>query len=438
MVLDLPRRALLAAAAAATATRPARAEVLKFPHGFLWGAATAGHQVEGNNTNADLWLLEHLTPSIFREPSGDACDSLHRWPQDMDLVRKLNLNTYRFSLEWARIEPAEGQFSIAMLDFYQSMIAGCRTRGLIPMVTYNHFTTPRWFAEQGGWTNPAAPALFARYCDRATRHLGAEIGVATTLNEPNLLRLLGWIALPPAFTQVQSAMLAAANRATGSTHYASANIGIGNRALIDAMLAPMIEGHKRAYAAIKAIRPDLPVGVSLAIEDDQAVGPNSRRDERRADSYGAWLHAAAQTGDFIGVQNYARAQIDRHGVMPPPPGVKLNDSGREIYPQSLGNSVRYAHQVTGKPIIVTENGLSTTDDALRAAYIPAALASLAQAMADGVPVHGYIHWSLLDNYEWIFGYAPRLGLCTVDRASFVRTPKPSAAVYAAIARRNGV
>jgi beta-glucosidase len=325
-----------------------------------------------------------------------------------------------------------------MLDFYQSMIAGCRARGLIPMVTYNHFTTPRWFAEQGGWTNRAAPALFARYCDRATRHLGAQIGYATTLNEPNLLRLLGWLTLPPQFYQAQAAMLAAANRATGSTNYCSANVGIGNRATIDAMLPHMIEGHRRGYAAIKAVRPDLPVGVSIAIEDDQAVGPNSRRDERRAEVYGAWLQAAAQTGDFIGVQNYARAQIDSHGILPPPSGAKLDYAGREIYPQSLGNSVRYAHQVTGKPVIVTENGLSTTDDTLRAAYIPAALTSLSQAMADGVPVHGYVHWSLLDNFEWIFGYGPRLGLCTVDRTSFVRTPKPSAAVYAAIARRNGV
>jgi beta-glucosidase len=118
----------------------------RIPTDFLWGAATAGHQVEGNNTNSDVWAVEHAKPSIFVESSGDACDSFNRWPEDMDIVRTLGLNSYRFSLEWARIEPSEGEFSIAMLDHYRRMIEGCRARGLVPVVTFNHFTTPRWFA----------------------------------------------------------------------------------------------------------------------------------------------------------------------------------------------------------------------------------------------------------------------------------------------------
>ena len=434
MLPAVNRRTLMAAAAAAAVAPAAKASPGIFPRGFLWGAATAGHQVEGNNTNADVWLLEQVKPTIFKEPSGDACDSLHRWADDLDLVRGMGLNCYRFSLEWARIEPEPGQFSIAMMDYYQRIIDGCRARGLTPMVTFNHFTAPRWFAAQGGWTNPDAADLFGRFCDRAARRLADRIGYATTLNEPDLLRLLRWAGMPASLMGAQQAMLDAAARATSSHHFVVANAATG--ADIDAMIAPMIAGHRQAVAAIKAARGNLPVGVSLAIEDDQPVGANSRRDDKRRDVYAAWLEAA-KTGDFVGVQNYGRRQIDAHGTLSPPAGATVNTVGVEIYPESLANAVRYVHQMTGKPIMVTENGVGTNDDRLRAAYIPAVLAGLSRVMAEGVPVLGYVHWSLLDNFEWIFGYGPKYGLCSVDRTSFARVPKPSAKVYGAIARRNG-
>ena len=133
-------------------------------------------------------------------------DRFALWPQDLDLVRDLGLNTYRFSIEWARIEPEPGLYSIAMLDHYQRMIEGCRERGLTPMVTFNHFTCPRWFAATGGWLNEKSPDLFARYCERSARHLGASIGYATTLNEPNLMRLLKWFGLPPQIFETQRAV----------------------------------------------------------------------------------------------------------------------------------------------------------------------------------------------------------------------------------------
>jgi beta-glucosidase len=142
------------------ATNPGVAAVLRkndaqsFPQGFLWGAATAGHQVEGNNTNSDVWLEEHVQPTVYAEPSADSANSFELWNTDLDLVKGLGLNTYRFSLEWARIEPEPDLFSIAMLDHYKAMIAGCHARGLTPVVTFNHFTTPRWFASRGGWSHP--------------------------------------------------------------------------------------------------------------------------------------------------------------------------------------------------------------------------------------------------------------------------------------------
>jgi beta-glucosidase len=425
----------LASAGFGTTGRAAATSRKHFPQGFIWGTATAGHQVEGNDVNSDTWFLEQLQPSLFAEHVGDANNSLELWPVDLDLVRSFNLNAYRFSLEWSRIEPEPGQFSLAMLDHYLRIIEGCRARGLQPIVTFNHFSTPRWFGARGGWTNAESPALFERFCERAARHLAKSIGSATTLNEPNLLRLLGWLNLPPAMQDLQRAMLDKAAKSLGVAKFAAANAA--NKEDIEAMQPNLLEGHRRGRQAIKAARSDLPVGVSLAVMDDQAVGPHSRRDEKRAQVYGAWLEAV-KGDDFVGVQNYERAQYDEKGAVPPPHGVPLDGMGREIYPASLANAVRYVHEQTSRPILITEHGLVTDDDAQRAAFIPAALTHLADVMAAGVPVLGYVHWTLMDNFEWIFGYKPHFGLCSVDRQTFKRQPKPSAAVLAAIARSNAV
>ncbi len=439
-MMNLGRRRFLATGAAAgmltanaVAARAART-TRSFPKGFLWGTATAGHQVEGNNSNSDTWALEHITPSAFREPSGDACDSFHRWPLDLDIVRNLGLNTYRFSLEWARIEPVPGQFSVAMLDHYKAMIDGCLARGMKPVVTFNHFTCPRWFAMMGGWTNPDAAKLFARYCERAAKHLGDGIQSAITLNEPNLMRMLRF-KLPPIVFANNDAVMAAAAKAYNSTAFVSQFIE--NEAQTDAMLPIMINAHRMGKAAIKSVRSNLPVGVSLAIEDDQAIGPNSRRDAKRLDCYAPWLEVA-RDDDFVGVQNYERARINSEGQMPVADDAPKSTLGAEIYPASLSGAVRYAWDVARVPVLVSEHGIGTADDTHRAAFIPAALTHLRDVMDDGVPVIGYIHWSLLDNFEWVFGYGPKFGLCGVDRKTFRRTPKPSATVFAKIAKRNGL
>jgi beta-glucosidase len=430
----MQRRTLLAAAGAtlaAAAAKPlaATAPQLPFPKGFLWGAATAGHQVEGNNVNSDMWVIENVKPTIFVEPSGDADNSFELWPVDLDLVKSLGLNAYRFSLEWARIEPEPGLFSIAMLDHYKAILEGCRARGLVPVVTFSHWSAPRWFAARGGWTAPDSPDLFARFCGRAAGHLAAQIGYALTLNEPNPLGE----PPPAAIAEKVAAMNAAAGRAVGSDNFRSLFFTGADRITAQKHL---LEGHRKGRAAIKSVRPDLPVGVSLAMPDDEAFGPNSLRDAKRAAYYGAWLEEA-KACDFLGVQNYTRTLWDDKGQLPPPKGAKVRNSG-EIYPPSLANAVRYAHQVSGVPIIVTEHGLGGDDDIDRAELIPAALAELHKAMAEGVPVKGYIHWSLLDNFEWVSGYKVHYGLCSVDRTTFKRTPKPSAHVLGAIARRNAV
>ena len=406
---------------------------MSFPRGFLWGAATAGHQVEGNNLASDLWMLENIDPTSFAEPSGDAVNSFELWPTDLDLAKGLGLNAYRFSVEWSRIEPEQGMFSIAMLDHYKAIIEGCRARGLAPLVSFNHFTTPLWFGANGGWSNPAAPQLFARFCDRAARHLAAGIAYATTLNEPNLAGLLRTF-LPPAAYAQERAMLDVASRKLGVQTFLP---GFSLEMDDSAITTNLIAGHKAGRDAIKAVRSDLRVGVTLAVVDDQAAGPNSIRDQMREQLYGRWLEAVSGD-DFLGVQNYERRIWGNEGALPAPADADRNHTGAEVHAPSLAGAVRYAHSIARIPIVVTEHGVGTDDDRIRSRLIPAALSELQKAIDDGVPVEGYIHWSLFDNFEWTFGYGPKYGLVAVDRTTFERRPKPSAAVLGAIARRNSL
>jgi beta-glucosidase len=434
--IAVSRRVLLSLGAAAVATPALAAESAapagNMPKGFLWGAATAGHQVEGNNVNSDTWVLEQLKPSPFMEPSGDACDHYHRYEDDIAMLAKLGFNTYRFSLEWARIEPAKGQFSAAELAHYRRVATACRQHGLTPVITFNHFVVPRWFAAQGGWENPESPALFARYCDYAVKGVGDLAGAAVTFNEPNIGLLLHWMLPPFILDQMKQAMVDAA-KACGSKTFSSAQFGRQ-----DVMLPNLIEAHRQGYAAIKAGPGEFPVGLSLAMMDDQAVGENSRRDEKRAQCYQPWLDALKTTGDFVGVQTYSRALIDAKGQMQARQDLELTQTGEEFSPQALEQTIRYAHAATGKPIYVTENGVATEDDTRRVAYIKIALQGVKACLADGVPVKSYIHWSLMDNFEWVFGYGPKFGLVAVDRATQLRTPKPSATYLGAVARANRI
>jgi beta-glucosidase len=438
----LDRRTLLATGAAAGASliaAPALAAARRmanpaFPKGFFWGASTAPHQIEGNNTASDLWFIENLQPTIFAEPSGDACNSFELWRTDLDLVKAMGLNTYRFGIEWARIEPEKGLFSRAMLDHYKAMIDGCRERGLSPIVTFNHFTAPRWFSAQGGWTNPESASLFARFCDTAMRAFGAEIAAAITFNEPNILLLLKTM-LPPPVWDMQRVTLDTASKRLGVPRFVSANVAGLND--IDDLQKGQIAAHKAGKAAIKAVRGDLPVGFSLSMFDDQAAGDPAFRDRKRHELYGEWLDIA-KADDFIGVQNYERAVWGEKGRLPPPAGAVLNWRGTEVYAPSLAGSVRFAHAATGVPVLISEHGVGTENDAIRATFITQSLGYLKTAMDEGVPVLGYCHWSLMDNFEWIFGYKGEYGLCAVDRKTFARTPRPSAGVLGAIARRNAL
>ncbi len=403
-----------------------------FPADFLWGAATAGHQNEGNNIESDTWFAENVTPTVFRERSGAACNGYELWRDDLDLLTGMGLTASRFSVEWARVEPVDGQFSEDALAHYEAIVDRCIELGLAPIVTFNHFTSPHWFAERGGWLNPQAPELFARYCDRVMERFGDRIAYAVTMNENNLARLLQWSGLPDFIAPLERATLEAAGVKAGVERYRLSNVVLPEE--MDAMQLGMTAGHRAAKAAIKARRPELPVGLSLAIIDDVAVSDAPAdavvRDRKRAEVYAHWLQVAADD-DFVGVQNYERMYYDANGRAPLAEGIQRNDMGSGVEPGSLAGAVRYAYGQSGVPVFVTEHGMSTHDDSHRAAFIEPSLDALASLIDEGVPVLGYTHWTLMDNFEWIFGYEGQLGLYSVDPVTFERTAKPSAAVYAA-------
>jgi beta-glucosidase len=405
----------------------------RFPHGFLWGAATAGHQVEGGNVNADLWPMEWVEHSTFNEPSGDACDHYHRYPEDISTLAELGLNAYRFSLEWSRIEPEPGFYSRAALDHYGRMIESCLNQGITPVVTYNHFTVPRWMAGRGGWSAADAPARFADYASRVTGHLGDRLSWVCTLNEPNLMAMMrstGVLAMGagdrgPAPEPVE------AQAGVGGFDPARYRMGI-----VAADVEQMASAHRLAVQAIKATTATVKTGWTLALVDLQAAeGGEERWLEARRLGQTDWLSVSADD-DFVGVQTYSRARIGTDGQLPVPEGVTTMQTGWEVYPEALGHTVRLAAEHAGVPILVTENGMATDDDEARIHYTYGALEGLALCINDGIDVRGYIHWTLLDNFEWNAGYSKTFGLIAVDRESFTRSVKPSARWLGQVAQRN--
>jgi len=401
----------------------------EFPDGFLWGAATAGHQVEGGNTNSDCWAMEHVPGSMFRAKSGDAADFLHRYAADIVAMAALGLSTLRFSLEWSRIEPAEGEISRAALDHYRRVAATCHEHGVTTVVSFNHWTTPIWFAADGGWANDAAVDRFTRFVDAAAAHLAGEVDWACTLNEPNvrIVASEGGAVASPGGSVPHAIREATARHPGGPLGFLPMMMWPGDQ------LERYTAAHRSARDAIKA-HADIPVGWTLAGEDYQAVdGGEAWRDDFRTRALTDWLEVS-RDDDFVGVQNYTRRLVGPDGLRPVPEGAPVNDLGWELYPESLANVVRYAAEVAGVPVLVTEHGVATADDALRVAHTDAALAALAQVVADGVDLRGYLHWTLLDEYEWFAGYRVTFGLIEVDRQTFIRKPRPSAAWLGRVAR----
>ncbi len=437
--MSVTRRELVLGAAAMTAASQAPAATARkpraLPKDFLWGTAISAHQSEGNNTNSDSWLRENVTPTMFKDRSGDACDSYHRYQEDIAIAAKLGFNCYRLVIEWARFEPSEGRFSNAELDHYADVLETCRKHGLKPVVTFNHFTVPLWFAARGGFEVADGADLFARFCGKAAGHLGGLMHMATTFNEANIQLL---VRMMPGYARVipaAEAMIAACATAINAPKFSALTFAD------PAVITPVMQdAHRKGYDAIKAACPTLPVGLTLTTQDIQvAAGADpALADIWRNKLYGDWPQVARTHADFFGVQTYTRFVVDANGVTRPPQDAEMTDAGYEFYPAALANTIRWAHKAIGKPIYVTESGIATDDDTRRIAFIDQALAGVRDCLDEGIPVHAYLYWSLLDNFEWTSGYSKHFGLVGVDLQTFKRTLKPSALHLGAIAKANRI
>jgi beta-glucosidase len=419
---NLSRRQIVKGAAAlagvAAISRPAMGAASAKP--FHWGVSTSAYQVEGNNVNTDIWLLEQVPGGFFKEPSGDTCDHYHRFREDIALFAKLGFNSYRFSVEWARVEPVKGQFSFAELDHYAAMAQACRDNGIVPCITLHHFSSPLWLARQGGWETPETAELFARYAGKVAEQLGQLAGAYFTINEINLPPELARYRQLPAMAgmaHIQEAI----QKASGMPNFSTMLTGD------PAKTGPIfIRAHELAVQSIRAASPSVPVGMTLAIRNHQAIaGGEEKLREIQATDYDPYF-ALAKNDDFVAIQCYSRVRVGPSGELPPPDGAERTQTDWEFYPDALEESIRYVAGHTGKPIWVTENGIATEDDTRRVAYIRAAMQGLQRCLDDRISIGGYFHWSAFDNFEWNSGYRPHFGLIAVDRKTFVRTPKPSA------------
>lgn len=424
----------------------------KFSNEFLIGAATAAHQVEGNNIHSDYWAMEHMAHSTFNEPSLEAVDHYNRYEEDIRLMARAGLNAYRFSIEWARIEPKEGEFDEAEIAHYRSVLECCRENHITPVVTMMHFTSPLWVIQNGGWESECTVDAFARYCGYVAERLGDLMSYVVTINEANMGLQVAAIA-----ERYKRQMMAKMSRMQTQGLEGTAQIGMNFNTMMENMQLQkqenkeifgteepqnfvagrtpegdilVMRAHQAAKKAMKAVKPELMIGLSLSLHDIQAAeggGENALREWNEEFSH--YLPYILDD-DFFGLQNYTRSVIGADGILPVPQGAETTQMDYEFYPEALEHVIRrvceeFRANKKDMPIMVTENGIATEDDTRRVAFIEKATDGVASCIRSEIPVIGYLHWSLMDNFEWQKGFSMKFGLIAVDRVTKERRPKPS-------------
>ena len=422
---------------------------MKLPDNFLIGAATAAHQVEGNNIHSDLWAMEHMKHTSFIEPSLDAVDHYNRYEKDIKLMADAGLNAYRFSIEWARIEPEEGHFDSEAVDHYKAVIACCKKYGIEPFVTLHHFSSPKWLISKGGWEASTTPEDFAHYVRFIIGELGSELHYICTINEANMGIQVAAIA--ERYKRQMMAQMQAA-QSGGNSADGSVQVGINLQKMMEGQKAAaaenlevfgvekvenftsmrtregdllILKAHELAKKEIKALYPDIKVGLTLSLHDIQPQEDGMERAKKEWDEEFMHYLPYIKDDDFLGVQNYTRSLIGADGQLPNPDGAELTQMNYEFYPEALEHVLRKVAKDFHGDLYVTENGIATADDTRRVAFIDTALKGIVSCINDGLPVKSYFHWSLLDNFEWQKGYSMTFGLIAVDRSTQTRHPKES-------------
>jgi beta-glucosidase len=425
--------------------RPAPAATFHFPAGFLWGAATAAHQVEGGNKN-NTWSAWEEQPGRIHngEKAGLACDWWGgRWREDFDRAADSGQNAHRLSLEWSRIQPGPDFWDEDALERYRAILRGLRDRNMTACVTLHHFSDPLWVAERGGWENAETPALFARFVEKTVEALKEYCTLWVTINEPNVFTFNGWLlgAFPPGKRDLKA---------------------------VGRVYVNLLKAHALAYHAIHRIQPHARVGIAQHYRAERPAGPLVFMDQipagiihrafntsfidalvdgkLRLPTINAAVPEAKGTQDFIGV-NYYTVEMVRLNLFKPgdlfsdrfyQPGTPLSETGFIAHaPDGMREALKWVKRYR-LPIIVSENGVEDPNDRLRPRYLLEHLHQVWRAINYNYPVKGYFHWSLVDNFEWERGWSQRFGLWGLDTTTQMRIRRPSVDLYADICRQNAI
>jgi beta-glucosidase len=413
-----------------------------FPSNFLWGSTTAAYQVEGNNYNSDFWAEEHAEGSPYKDKSGDTIDHYRLYRDDIALMASLGLNTYRFSIEWSRIEPEPGQYSRSAIEHYRDVLETCYKHGITPVVAMHHFSSPKWLMRLGGWASPEVPDRFAKYCEVVFREIGHLIPYALTMNEINLPVMLREIFskigfIPPVGIERDAwnapKWRESAAKLCGTT---IENYFTFHMISDESSIKILKEAHQKAREAIKRIQPNTKVGLSMALSDIQSIPGGEELAAKKWHSYFRQYLPMLAGDDFFGLQNYTREVYGPEGQVKPAEGAELTLMGYEFYPEALSNVIRKVSKDLSIPIIITEHGIATNDDTRRVAFIGKALEGVQDCLDEGYDVRGYLHWTTFDNFEWQSGYSMKFGLIEVNRSTQERKVKESGRYLGSIAQKN--
>jgi beta-glucosidase len=427
---------------------------LCFPPDFRWGCATAAHQVEGNNTNNDWYAWEQGEGHVYGgQKSGLACDWWNTAEADLDRAAAMGQNAHRLSVEWSRVEPDEGKWDTAAIDRYRQMLKHMRERGIEPMVTLHHFTTPLWLAGRGGWENPGLIPRFERFAAKMGESLGELCDLWCTINEPMVYVFLGWLAgaprgemnhqttFPPGKHDLDLALKVAENVFLGHAVAYRAVHRVQPRARVGGV-------HNMGY--VEPLHPNSPLDRFVVGQRDRIVnmsGPEATLNGRVLRIIGSrYVRELAGTSDFIGLNYYNRVVLTFDPSAPGalfarqvvPSGAEISDLNYgEVYPEGIYHLLKRVGRY-GKPIYITENGLPDADDDRRPSFLVTHLRQIWKAIHQNVPVMGYYHWSLTDNFEWAEGWNLRFGLIEVNPQTQERTLRRSGELYAEICKINAI
>ncbi len=426
-----------------------------FEKTFMLGAATAAHQVEGNNVFSDCWAEEQIPHSEYDEPSLDTVDHYHHYEEDIKLLADAGLNTYRFSIEWARIQPDADTWIEDEVVHYRNVIACCKRNGITPIVTMHHFTSPKWLIRQGGWENPNVIDRFAYYCERLIKEIGDELEYVCTINEANMRLQLASVIRDMMNTKekedhcresnIQIGVNVLPERIKISMKEKAQTFGFEDPAQVHTFLSQctaegdllVMKAHQAAKDAMKSVCPHLKVGLTLSLHDMQSLSGGESYAKKEWEEEFLHYLPFIRNDDFLGVQCYTRKVFDENGRVQTTSDFPKTQMGYEVYPIAVANVVRTVARDFPGDLIITENGIATEDDEQRISFIQDAIKGIYTCLDEGIPLKGYIHWSLLDNFEWQKGFSKKFGLIAVDRETQIRYPKKSLKILGSYSAKEG-